>query len=256
MNSHARLAEVRRTFVPPPRLGASRPRNVRLTTAGRALAATAFLLFAAAVVVFALLSREVQRQAAARRALVEHGRVTTGEVTRLWTSGDDRRRVNYRFVVDGRPYDGHLNVSAERRRALQVRSPLSVRYVATDPTINDLGGPLRSGMPVLLPYVLAALVASGGGLCLVAIRRQCRLLAEGRPAPALVTRHMRHHTSHGGTHRSIAYDFPLLSGGVASGKSATSRTPPAIGSVICVIYDPESPRRNSLYPLSLVAPAG
>jgi hypothetical protein len=95
----------------------------------------------------------------------------------------------------------------------------------------------------------------GGGLCLFAIQRQRRLLSEGRAAPALVTGHHRHRTSHG-THRSMTYAFPLLSGGVASGKGRTSNKPPAIGSVICVVYDPESPNRNTVYPLSLVTPSG
>jgi hypothetical protein len=53
----------------------------------------------------------------------------------------------------------------------------------------------------------------------------------------------------------MTYEFPLLSGAVASGKAGTSAKPPAIGSVICVIYDPESPKRNAVYPLSLVIPA-
>lgn len=29
--------------------------------------------------------------------------------------------------------------------------------------------------------------------------------------------------------------------------------PPVIGAVICVLYDAESPQRNAVYPLSLVA---
>jgi len=31
-----------------------------------------------------------------------------------------------------------------------------------------------------------------------------------------------------------------------------SRLPPAIGAPICVLYDPENPRRNAPYPLTLV----
>jgi hypothetical protein len=220
------------------------------------LTATAALLFAGAVVAFVLLSLEAGREADARRALVEEGVTIAGEVTRLWTSGDDRRRVNYQFIADGRPYDGRTRVSTERRRTLNVGSQVTVRYVPRDPTINDLGGVPGSGMPLVLPYAIASLLAAGGAICLVVIRRQRRLLADGRAAPALVTGHVRHRTSHGGTHRAIAYDFPLLSGGVASGRSNTTRKPPAIGSVICVIYDPELPQRNSIYPMSLVTPAG
>jgi hypothetical protein len=33
---------------------------------------------------------------------------------------------------------------------------------------------------------------------------------------------------------------------------ANASTPPAEGAPICVLYDPENPRRNAIYPLSLV----
>jgi hypothetical protein len=74
-------------------------------------------------------------------------------------------------------------------------------------------------------------------------------------ASAKVTGHAKHHRSPGGTHPSITFAFPLLMGAVASGKSGASSKPPAIGSAITVVYDPEQPRRNAVYPFSLVKPA-
>lgn len=256
MESYPRLAELQQTFVAPSGLRESRPRDVQLSAAGRALAAVGGLLLAAAIGVFIVLSGMVRRQADDRRALIERGEIVSGQVTRLWTSGDDRRRVNYRFTVDGRAYDDHMKVSSERRRSLQVGSEISVRYVPGNPTMNTLDGTMPGSMPPALPAVLSAGMATFGLLCVLAIRRQHQLLAEGRIAPGVVTGHRKHHTGHGGTHRSMTYDFPLLSGAVASGKSATSSKPPAIGSVICVVYDPEFPKRNSVYPLSLVTPVG
>jgi hypothetical protein len=50
----------------------------------------------------------------------------------------------------------------------------------------------------------------------------------------------------------MTYDFALLNGAVASGRSQTSSKPPAIGSVICVVYDPDRPSRNLAYPFQLV----
>jgi hypothetical protein len=126
--------------------------------------------------------------------------------------------------------------------------------VPADPRINDLGGPPRGAMPLFVPYLIAIALVGGSGLCGVAVRRQYQLLSEGRATPALVTGHTEHRTSHGGKHRALSYSFPLLSGAVASGKGATTRTPPAVGSVIWVIYDPETPTRSSVYPLSLVTP--
>jgi hypothetical protein len=78
------------------------------------------------------------------------------------------------------------------------------------------------------------------------LRKQVRLLTEGRPAPGIVTGWRR---TKGGT--VLRYEFVLLNGATAKGRGK-SRRPPAIGSPICVLYDPENPRRNAPYPLCLV----
>ena len=48
------------------------------------------------------------------------------------------------------------------------------------------------------------------------------------------------------------YELSLLSGATASGKTGPSKKPPAIGSELCVLYEPDRSRHNALYPLSLV----
>jgi len=49
----------------------------------------------------------------------------------------------------------------------------------------------------------------------------------------------------------IHYEFRLLNGIVAKGKSSASKAP-AGDAPLCVLYDPENPRRNARYPFSLV----
>jgi hypothetical protein len=51
--------------------------------------------------------------------------------------------------------------------------------------------------------------------------------------------------------KNIHYEFPLLSGGIAKGKSGPTRRLPAIGATLCVIYDRENPSRNAPYPLEM-----
>jgi len=104
--------------------------------------------------------------------------------------------------------------------------------------------------------VVATGIAAIGVLCLLGINQERRLLSEGRAAPALVTALKTQSGTHGEKHRSMTYEFPLMSGAVASGKSGTSSKPPAVGSVICIVYDPERPGRNKVYPFGLVRPAG
>lgn len=249
-----RLGELRGTFVRPPGLDDSRPRALQLTASGRALLVVAVVLGAAAVAACVGMSLVVRQQADDRRAIVERGVVTEGVVTRLWASGDNRQKVEYAFVAGGVRHEGDIKVSAERRRTLRVGSPLAVRYLAERPDFNDLGGRPRSGMPAALPFVIAAVLVACAGLCAFGLRRQWTLLSDGRVAPALVTGHTSEKTQHG-TQRQMTYEFLLLSGAVGSGKSQTSDEPPAVGSVIPVIYDPDHPARNRVYPFRLVRPA-
>jgi hypothetical protein len=50
----------------------------------------------------------------------------------------------------------------------------------------------------------------------------------------------------------MRYEFSVLSGAVVSGRRSSSSKPPEIGSTIWVLYDPERPKLNRPYPLSLV----
>ncbi len=85
------------------------------------------------------------------------------------------------------------------------------------------------------------------------LRRQRYLLAYGRVAPARITSHGRKmRTQHGSElGQQFFFEFPQLSGAMAKGKAGPSKKPPAIGTVIPVLYDPDNPRRNAPYPLSL-----
>jgi hypothetical protein len=111
----------------------------------------------------------------------------------------------------------------------------------------------QGDLPLWAPLAAAAAIASLGTLCLLALHRERNFLAEGRVSPAVVTGHRVQKSQHG-THRTMTYEFQLLNGAVRTGKGGTSDKPPAVGSVICVVYDPESPRRNRVYPFTLVTP--
>jgi hypothetical protein len=90
------------------------------------------------------------------------------------------------------------------------------------------------------------MVAVPAFLLPIAVRREARLLAEGRPAPGRVTGFKR-----AGKTIQVQYEFHLLNGALVKGKVNRSK-PPIEGTTVCVLYDPENPRRNAPYPLSLV----
>jgi hypothetical protein len=168
----AQMTRLQRTFVPPPGLGTSTPRDVRLTVAGRATAGLAVLFALGALVAFLGLFTEARRQADSRLALT---------------------------------------------------APLP-----------------------------AAALAGVGAILLTAIARQRSLLMNGRAAAAIVTALRTERNSEGGKHQVMTYEFRLMTGATRTGTRQAPRKAPAIGSVICVIYDPDRPSRNRPYPFSLV----
>jgi len=105
--------------------------------------------------------------------------------------------------------------------------------------------------PKLLPPWVSILVA--GVLFFVAwlvtriLASQRRLLAEGRPAPGIVTKITR--TDHG---KVSHYVFMAMSGKLINGKLNPRKNPPAVGTILNVIYEPDRETHNSIFPLPLV----
>jgi hypothetical protein len=248
-----------RTFVLPRELSRSRPRDVRLTAGGWALLGLAVSLFAAAVGAGIGLSIAADRQARQQRVFVDEGIDTRGEVIRLWRASDENksRWVSYRYVIEGRAYEGRTKIGSSTWTALRVGGTLPVRYLRSDLGRSWGAGVEPRAMPRWLPFVVAGALAIIGWFCIAMIRGQLRLLTDGRAAPAIVIRHTMHRTQHGRKQYSMAYTFRLMSGATAEGKAGASSTPAAVavGSVICVVYDPDLPSRSTPYPLPLVRPA-
>ena len=153
----------------------SRPRDVALTGGGRALVVFAVVLFMAAIGAGVGMYNAAVRHAGEQRAIVEEGVTTTGVVTRLRSDGDDRRRVGYEFGVNGRVVRGDRQVSGERRRTLKVGSPVDVRYLPSDPTVNE------SGRPSALGHTDRAAIRARAS-----DRRVWRALPRSGPSPASV----------------------------------------------------------------------
>jgi len=246
------LYEARRTFSPPRELG-STPRSVRLTGSGWALVAAAVVLIATGIVIGVVLQHEVTAQTAERLTFAEHGVTTDAVVTNLRRTGGDSKRhfVAYRFDTPSGSHAGETRISSSLWRSLQTGAAITVRYLPDDPSRSTIASGAAGGLPVWLPYLAGVMPAAGALLLIWMLMRQRSLLTEGRAAPAVVTDVITRKTGHG-THRSIRYRFPLMSGAIATGKSDTPRKPPSVGTVLCVVYLPDEPRRNAPYPFALV----
>jgi hypothetical protein len=109
--------------------------------------------------------------------------------------------------------------------------------------------------PLLLMAPLALMAGAAAGLGLVfIIRRQRRLLSEGRAAIARVTASTTRKRGAHGSHSTnrVVYEFELGGGRVRSGRYETQKAAPPIGGEFVVLYDPDRPERSAKYPLALV----
>jgi hypothetical protein len=236
------------SWTPPDGLGYSSLRPVRLTGGGIALLVVAAMMALGAVPAVIGLGATARRQAKDHRLLQEQGVNTEAQITRVWRSSgkDSQHLVSYRFTVQERAYAARKAVPQRIWQGLEAGATLPVRFLPSDPKVNHPTEWNDTPMPPWVPYLVFAGLAAIASVLATRLRIQMRLLTEGRPAPGIVTGLRR--TKNGTV---IRYEFKLLSGATAKGRGQ-SRLPPAIGSPICVLYDPENPRRNAPYPLSLV----
>lgn len=240
-------------FTPPAGLEWSRPRAVRLSAAGRGMAIAAIAMALAGPAAGVGIHYEAQAQAARRQQMLDHPVIASGSITKLTKESKDSNSgtVHYAFEAEGAQHLGRMRIRRSWWRELTVGDPINVRYAAGAPSINVPDGLLPRVLPFWLPYLIGGVLVGIAALFAAILRSEMRLLSEGRIAEGTV-REVKVSKSQHGTHRSMRYDFALLSGARMTGKAGASRTPPAIGSTLVVIYDSENPKRNKPYPFSLV----
>jgi hypothetical protein len=222
-------------------------RPVRLSGPGILLACVASLMVIGGFVLAIFLSRTFHRQAEERRVLAAQGVTVDAVITRKWRTTDESQEtgVVYRFDYRGSIYTRSVNAPRKEWHELPVGATLPVRFVPSQPTISHPVAWQSRVMPAWLPYAIPVLCTGLGCLMTLPISFQMRLLAEGRPAPARMTGFRK------AKGIAVLYEFQLLDGTTAKGRSDVRKVPPE-GAVLCVLYLPDNPRRNALYPLSLV----
>jgi Protein of unknown function (DUF3592) len=248
MKQPHRFEQSQRDWIAPEGLHRARPRRVTLTSGGKTLLVLALALCIGGLPAALLLGSIARRNAEERRLMKEQGVETEGRITRLARAGgEDRYRVSYGFTANGRSYERNRKVSARTWKSLNVGASLTVRYLPSNPEIHNPAGWNNEGMPFWVSPLAGCSLAMGGWLCMLPIRSQRRLLGGGRVTSGVVTRHSK--GKHGYT---FAYEFSLMNGVRRTGETGPRKDPPALGSTLPVLYDPEEPRKNTVYPLSLV----
>jgi hypothetical protein len=236
---------------PPAELNRSTPRAVTLTGGGIGMIVLAVLLAAGGIGGGIAFRISGQHKAAERRILESEGRDADGVVTQLWHNGgrDEQYMAAYRFSVDGRDYQSKRVISHAHWRQLRDGSTIAIRYLPADPNRNSPVGDLPNPVPLLVSFGFAGLFLALSGVFLFMVRGARRLLEDGRAAPAIVPANQRVTSEHG-AHNVVRYQFTLRAGSSFKGRANRAKIPP--GTIICVVYNPDNPRRNAPYPFNLV----
>ena len=241
----------------PPELERPLPRPVRLSGIGITYCVMAMvaILFGAGMS-FRIVHDELHRQAeddSVARRLSAEGQETEATVIKLFTGLG--YVVNYQYFVNGRTYERGAFITQEHWQALQVGAPLAVRYLPSDPNraYPDADPPnsekhWSSSLPMAGLILLFMLIFATIYVSPILPKR--RLLARGRPARGVVT-----DCKAGSQGRSsgyfLSYEFPLIEGGHCTGKVFSGQHM-VEGTTVTVLYNPDRPQCNALYPMKLV----
>ena len=205
------------------------------------------LTLALGVLLGALAITDSLRGEERQQRLEREGVNTQAEIVKKWKEQrrwDTRRYVMYRFESNGRSYQRRAMVSRRDFRSLRIGDLVPVRYVASSPEQSRLPQESDPWLPLwgalLVPAFFLVLLWLMGRVILV----QRRLLRWGRPTGAMVTglspmqvgKHMR-------------YQFLDPAGSPVSGATThTGSEDLGLRTAVTVLFDPERPRRNALYP--------
>lgn len=230
-------------WTPPPELSRAVPREVRITAGGVFAMVFAAILTIAVIPLFVFMRSESERAIAHTRELHEQGATATGEVTRLSTeSRHSEHTVEYAFSANGIRYRGESNVPDSLWAHVQKAGMIPIRYLPSAPGVNHPADWDETGPPAWTPFVVPAMIVLSAGFLYTNLRRQATLLSEGLPAAGVVT---RCHRVKGGY--SARYAFRPQGGENATGSCKVRRRFEP-GQPVTVVYHPEKPSRNRIYP--------
>lgn len=241
--------EKARTNDMPPELSMYVPRAVRLSGGGKAVVCIAVGLAIAGLVVPALLWADRERKAGLRARIEREGVRAEAEVVRTGKTREDhpRRFADYRYGGRG----GRVVFSGKDRREFKPGDAIQIRYLPAEPDKRWVVGYEPRGAPAGALAAVGLSLWLGAALIAVGLRKQWRMLAEGRATIGRIVGIKKSKDSQGRNSYRVEYEIQLLSGAVRRIWSAGDKRS-AEGARVAVLYDPENPKRLARYPLSLV----
>jgi hypothetical protein len=223
------------------------PRETSMTGRAIFMAVLSGMLLLGSIPLFLMLRSDNQRDTARAQALRTQGREANGEIVRLWRQSNKSHTpmVTYAFTANGIRLTGDASVPGEFWDKIQKAGFLLIRYLPSDPKINHPLAWEPSTEPAWVPFLLPAVLAGASIVLVINLRRQAAVAAEGVPTAGVVTKCFR---VKGGW--AVRYQFRIKDGAVRRGSSQVPLRL-EVGAAICVLYLPQNPRRNQMYPTCL-----
>jgi hypothetical protein len=226
----------------PPELCGATPRQVKWKSGGKACLIYAIVLGVLSIFVGLGIYGHAYQDARLR----QEGRQTDGVVTALskrTSRGTDYYMVQYEARVDGKKLSGESRIPGRIWRQLKTGSPLPVKYVPSD--LDDHRAAASTDLEV--SYWVSPAAMSLIGLFAVGmympLRKEKRLLTAGIPVFGVITQCAKTRPGI----NLLKWEFQLPDGSIVKG-NATRHFTLSASREVCVLYDPDHPRRNMLYP--------
>lgn len=237
----------------PSELRRSAPRPVSFTAAGWATLVAIGLLTAGSIGFSVWLGLKLNAAGVQAQQLRREGVETQAVVLRVRRANgsDAQANVQYRFEDNGREYTGkgRLRKRDPRRRTLKEGGAVTVRYLPSQPSQNWLAGDEPRSLSPLAALGAPAVAFPIAALVLFSMRRQRRLLEEGRATMARVTRVQKIRSDKQTIWRTH-FEWQLLSRAIRSGRVDRTGKPPTEGAFLPLLYLRDNPKRYTVYPTS------
>lgn len=220
------------------------PRRVQMNSANApAMVAAIALCLGIGSIAFGYFCYSDLQEMSQRTILRQQGRDAVGTVSATH-AGHGSPTVSYAFKVNERYYSGKAELP-NYRLIFHESDPIAVRYLPTDPSANHPADWEWSGLIImdLIPQALMFLFIIGGIILLVVLFRDRKLAREGTRARGVVK-----DCSPEKTEFRVEYEFRTDDGVPVAGHSSSPDEYGA-GARVWIIYLPQKPQRNSMYPL-------
>jgi hypothetical protein len=179
-----------------------------------------------------------------RRAVLRvEGQVVVGQVTGFSIARFAPTGVKYNFALNGVTYSGKAS-EPTTGTSLDKADKIPIRFLPSDPAVNHPDSWEWSATIGWLYSVLAIFLTAVGTFAFAVLLRDRSLARKVKAAAGVVTGCTRS----GGTF-DIEYEFSAGEGLVMRGKGdCADECGP--GARVWILYLPQKPRRNSIYPLT------